>query len=173
MVLALIWRCKALSKLADRNISTGVSTILSVVDIRSKLNPPLLISYCGNAALVAYASVEYGEINKGCSLRELVKKIVDGHKRIGDAYARSALDWLEVNRGVSGGDYVVSSWLWLGFENLEFPWGKPIHFGPVVTHRKDICWIFPTYGGTINALVALSPHQMNSFQTHFLNFFAP
>lgn len=170
VVAALIWRCKTLL-LSSLDQSDRMSTLLNVVDIRTRLNPPLPTTYCGNGVLVAYASVERGKMEM-TPLGELAMKIWEGPKRIDDTYTRSAIDWLEVNKGLPSGDYMISSWLRLGLDELEFPWGKPMHCGPVVNHRKDICWVFPSCGGMINALVALPPHQMEQFQTHFLNFFA-
>ena len=67
---------------------------------------------------------------------------------------------------------MVSSWLRLGFEEVVFPWGKALHSGPVVSHRKDICWVFPTDDG-INALVSLPLPEMGRFEACFRNFFAP
>ncbi|KAL0339520.1 UNVERIFIED_CONTAM: Anthranilate N-benzoyltransferase protein 1 [Sesamum radiatum] len=63
VVAALIWRCKALSNDAEYN-KDRVSTLLNVVDLRSRLNPPLPESYCGNAVLVAYSSATCEDIEK-------------------------------------------------------------------------------------------------------------
>ncbi|KAG8371816.1 hypothetical protein BUALT_Bualt12G0002500 [Buddleja alternifolia] len=171
VVAALMWRCKALSCGVDEHINKErVSTLLNVVDLRSRLNPPLPPSYCGNAVLVAYASEECGNIEKG-PFSKLVEMVSEGPKRITDEYAKSVIDWLEINKGLPNGEYMVSSWLRLGFDQVVYPWGKPVHSGPVVNHRKDICWIFPTVDGMINALVSLPPEEMKRFDSHFHKFF--
>ncbi|KAL7098125.1 hypothetical protein ACP275_10G185500 [Erythranthe tilingii] len=171
----LIWRCKALSYGENQNKEEDeerVSTLLNVVDLRSRLSPPLPDPYCGNAILVAYTSEKCRNLEK-MPFSELVKMVAESPARVSDEYARSVIDWLEINRGLPCGEYMVSSWLRLGFEEVVFPWGKPQHSGPVVNHRKDICWIFPSSNndGAINALVSLPAKEMERFESHFCNFF--
>ncbi|XP_047960578.1 rosmarinate synthase-like [Salvia hispanica] len=169
VVAALVWKCKALSK--QEGGKERVSTLLNVIDLRPRLQPPLPPNYCGNALLVAYASATCEDIER-VEFKELVKMVAEGPARVTDDYARSAIDWLEINKGLPCGEYMVSSWLRLGFEEVVFPWGKALHSGPVVSHRKDICWVFPTDDG-INALVSLPLPEMGRFEACFRNFFAP
>ncbi|KAL3846299.1 hypothetical protein ACJIZ3_003702 [Penstemon smallii] len=166
VVAALIWRCKALSLPYDEN---RVSTLLNVIDIRSRLDPPLPNSFCGNAVLVSYSSAKCGDIEEGqfCNLAEMVAV---GPKRVTDEYARSVIDWLEVNKGLPCGEYMVSSWLRLRFDEVVYPWGQPVYSGPVVSHRKDICWVFADVDG-IYALVSLPVEEMERFESHFHKFF--
>ncbi|KAL0405044.1 UNVERIFIED_CONTAM: Putrescine hydroxycinnamoyltransferase 1 [Sesamum radiatum] len=151
VVAALIWRCKALSNDAEYN-KDRVSTLLNVVDLRSRLNPPLPDSYCGNAVLVAYSSATCEDLEKW-AFSKLVEMVSEAPKRVSDEYSKSVIDWLEINKGLPCGEYMVSSWLRLRFGEVVYPWGKPVYSGPVVSHRKDICWIFPGVDG-INALVS-------------------
>ncbi|RHN47415.1 putative omega-hydroxypalmitate O-feruloyl transferase [Medicago truncatula] len=138
-----LWRCKALSGPYDPNRS---STILYAVDIRSRLNPPLPREYAGNAVLTA-----------------LVEMVWEGTKRMGDEYARSIIDWGELYNGFPNGELLVSSWWRLGFEEVEYPWGKPKYCCPVVYHKKDIILLFPSFHGVeggddgVNIIVALPP----------------
>ncbi|KAL3637340.1 hypothetical protein CASFOL_019639 [Castilleja foliolosa] len=163
IIASLVWRCKALSFEPDNK--ERISTLLNVIDLRSRLEPKLPLGYCGNALLVAYASAKCGEIEK-MAFSEMVKMVSDGPGRVTNEYARSVIDWLESNRGLPCGEYMVSSWLRLGFERVVYPWGKAVHSGPVVNHRKDICWVFPTDDG-INALVSLPGEEMKIFESEF------
>ncbi|KAH6757296.1 hypothetical protein C2S52_023502 [Perilla frutescens var. hirtella] len=167
---ALMWKCKALSRDGEYD-KERVSNLLNVLDLRSRLQPPLPAEYCGNALLVSYASARCEDIDK-LEFSELVKVVAEGPARVTDEYAKSAIDWLEINGGLPFGEYMVSSWLRLGFEAVVFPWGKAAHTGPVVSHRKDICWVFPTVDG-VNALVSLPPPEMERFEAHFRKFFSP
>ncbi|KAL8463777.1 hypothetical protein ACS0TY_033648 [Phlomoides rotata] len=169
VVAALIWRCKALSK-DDVYDKERVSTLLNVLNLRPRLIPPLPATYCGNPLLVAYATAKCHDI-EDMPFSAAVKMVAEAPARVTDEYARSVIDWLEINKGLPCGEYMVSSWLKLGFEEVEFPWGKAIHSGPVVNHRKDICWIFPTGDGGVNALVSLPPPEMQRFESHFRQFF--
>ncbi|KAK6124601.1 hypothetical protein DH2020_041656 [Rehmannia glutinosa] len=172
VLAALIWRCKALSfDDEDHNKEDRVSTLLNVVDIRSRLNPPLPSSYCGNAVLVAYASAKCQDLEKW-PFSEVVKIVSEGPTRVSDEYVKSVIDWLEINKGLPCGEYMVTSWMRLRFDQVVYPWGKPVHSGPVVSHRKDICWVFQdSTDAGINALVSLPANDMERFQAYFRDFF--
>ncbi|KAL2320428.1 hypothetical protein Fmac_029397 [Flemingia macrophylla] len=166
-----IWRCKALS--APSYDPAKSSTILYAVDIRSRLNPPLPREYAGNAVLTAYATTNCGELEKG-PLSRLVEMVREGATRMSDEYVRSIVDWGELNDGFPHGDVLVSSWWRLGFEEVEYPWGKPKYCCPVVYHQKDIVLVFPPFVGGdcgdedgINIIVALPPKEMEKFEKLF------
>ncbi|KAL3828436.1 hypothetical protein ACJIZ3_017238 [Penstemon smallii] len=170
VMAALLWHCKVFSCNVNYK-EDGLSTLIIAIDIRQRLNPQLSISYSGNAVLPKGVSVTYNELEKG-PFSNLVEKISEGAKGMTNEYAKSALDWLEIHRGVPHGDYVVSSWLRLGFDEVVYPWGKPIYSCPVVNHRKDISWVFSDgFDGGISALVALPAEEMNRFEALFHDFF--
>ncbi|XP_027352354.1 omega-hydroxypalmitate O-feruloyl transferase-like [Abrus precatorius] len=177
VITAHIWRCKALSGPDD---PTRSSTILYAVDIRSKFDPPLPKSYTGNAVLTAYATAKCKDLEKG-SFSSLVEMVTEGAKRMNDEYARSIIDWGELYNGFPHGEVLVSSWWRLGFEEVEYPWGKPKYCCPVVYHRKDIILLFPPFGGGegeggcggndgVNIIVALPPKEMKKFESLFYSF---
>ncbi|WCJ38903.1 HXXXD-type acyl-transferase family protein [Euphorbia peplus] len=169
-VTAHIWRCKALSFDENEDLERE-SRMLFAVNIRPRLKPPLPDSYAGNAVLTSYASAKCKELKEG-PVSRLVELIVAGAKRMDDEYARSAIDWGEVNKGFPNGEFLVSSWWKLGFENVEYPWGSPAYSCPLVYHRKDIILLFPDTVDRdgVNVLVALPPQQMAKFQTLFKTF---
>ncbi|TKY46224.1 Omega-hydroxypalmitate O-feruloyl transferase [Spatholobus suberectus] len=168
VITAHIWRCKALSGDDDPNRS---STILYAVDIRSRLNPPLPKSYTGNAVLTAYATAKCRELEEVPFMR-LVEMVREGATRMTDEYARSIIDWGEINKGFPNGEVLVSSWWRLGFEEVDYPWGKPKYCCPVVYHRKDIVLLFsPVDGGDgVSIIVALPPKEMEKFHGLFNKF---
>lgn len=172
VVTAHIWRCKALSKSYDPNRS---SAILYAVDIRSRFNPPLPKAYTGNAVLTAYASTKCEELKEG-EFSRLVDMVEEGSRRMSDEYARSIIDWGELYNGFPNGDVLVSSWWRLGFEEVEYPWGKPKYCCPVVYHRKDIILLVPSFNGGegggdgVNIIVALPHDEMEKFKSLFYTF---
>ncbi|KAK7286512.1 hypothetical protein RJT34_21557 [Clitoria ternatea] len=176
VITAHLWRCKALSTPYDPH---RLSTILYAVDIRSRLNPPLPKSYTGNAVLTAYATAKCDELEKG-SFSRLVEMVTEGAKRMDDEYVKSIIDWGELYNGFPNGEVLVSSWWRLGFEEVEYPWGKPKYCCPVVYHRKDIILLFPPFGGGercgagaddgVNVIVALPPKEMEKFESLFHKF---
>lgn len=167
VVAALIWRCKALSSGSrDRDC-----TVLYAVDIRSRLRPPLPPAYCGNAVLTAYATAKCGDLEDQ-AFAKAVEKVAEGAARMTDEYARSAVDWGELYKGFPNGEFLISSWWRLGFDEVEYPWGKPKYSCPLVYHRKDIILLFPEINGSsgVNVLAALPPKEMEKFQSLFHNY---
>lgn len=170
VVSALVWRCKALSN--SENEEKSLSTMLFAVDIRPKLNPPLPTSFVGNAVLTAYATTDCKTLEEA-SLSELVHLVSEGGARMNDEYAKSAIDWGEVYKGFPHGEFLMSSWWRLGFDQAEYPWGKPKYCCPLVYHRKDIILLFPDIDESnsgVNVLVTLPHKEMAKFQSLFHNF---
>lgn len=167
---AMIWRCKALSG-ETKPEKSHASAMLTPVEIRNRVDPPLPVSYTGNAVALLRVSTTFEELEDG-QFSKAVEKISEGVKVVTDEYVRSAFDWLEVHRGVPNEDYMVSSWLGLGFELVEYPWGKPVYSCPVAIDRKDTCWIFRDgVDGGVAAMVALPPEEMERFESSFNKFF--
>ncbi|XP_073297438.1 acyltransferase GLAUCE-like [Primulina huaijiensis] len=174
VVATHIWRCKALSRDVENN-ADRVSTILFSVDIRSRLRPPLPLSYSGNAVLPAYASAKCSELEHE-PFSKLVAMVSEGSGRMNNDYARSSIDWGEIYQGFPDGEFLISSWWKLGFDEVVYPWGKSSYGCPVVYHRKDIILLFPEIGGAssanngVNVLVALPPKELEKFQSLFHKF---
>ncbi|KAH6812707.1 HXXXD-type acyl-transferase family protein [Perilla frutescens var. frutescens] len=172
VVSAHIWRCKALSCDVDNNRDRE-STVLYAVDIRSRLRPPLPASYCGNAVLTAYATAKCADLEDQ-PFSKAVEMVAEGAARMTDEYARSAVDWGEIYKGFPNGEFLISSWWRLGFDEVVYPWGKPRYSCPLVYHRKDIILLFPEIGGIgsngVNVLAALPPKEMEKFKFHFHNY---
>lgn len=151
--------------------------MLFAVDIRRRLNPPLPDSYSGNAVLTGYATAKCAELEEG-PFWKTVQMVYEGAARMTDEYARSAIDWGELYKGFPHGEFLVSSWWRLGFEGVQFPWGKPKYSCPVVYHRKDIILLFPDIDNGensnrgVNVLVALPPKEMEKFKSLFHKFLA-
>lgn len=178
VVSALVWRSKALSNYyCDNNNNNNnqekkSSTMLFAVDIRPKLNPPLPPSFTGNAVLTAYANTDCENLEKA-PLSELVDLVTEGVTRMNDEYARSSIDWGELYKGFPHGEFLMSSWWRLGFNQVEYPWGKPKYCCPLVYHRKDIILLFPDIeesNSGVNVLVTLPHKEMAKFESLFYNF---
>ncbi|XP_021734329.1 omega-hydroxypalmitate O-feruloyl transferase-like [Chenopodium quinoa] len=174
VISALVWRCKALSNSEndENNLLERSSTMLFAVDIRAKLNPPLPTSFAGNAVLTAYAMADCKRLEEA-PLSELVDLVTEGATRMNDEYARSAIDWGELYKGFPNGEFLMSSWWRLGFNQVEYPWGKPKYCCPLVYHRKDIILLFPDINESnagVNVLVALPHKEMAKFESLFYKF---
>ncbi|KZV37348.1 omega-hydroxypalmitate O-feruloyl transferase [Dorcoceras hygrometricum] len=169
VVTAHIWRCKALSNSVQNN-RERVSKILYAVDIRSRLNPRLPHSYCGNAVLSAYAAAKCMDLEDE-PFSKLVNMVSDGAARMTDEYVRSSIDWGEIHRGFPDGEVLISSWWRLGFDEVMYPWGKPTYSCPVVYHRKHIILLFSDVGGGgVNVSVALPAKELKEFEQLFYKY---
>ncbi|PIA50409.1 hypothetical protein AQUCO_01300861v1 [Aquilegia coerulea] len=104
-VMAHLWRCRG--SLSENDPEKKTSTILYAVDLRSRLQPPLPLTYAGNAIISAYATASISEL-KEKPLGYLVQLISQGTTRITNEYARSHIDWLELHTGFPHGDFSVS-----------------------------------------------------------------
>lgn len=175
VVTAHVWRCKGLSNGDSEDNLNRLSTILYAVDIRPRLNPPLPVSYTGNAVLSAFATAKCKQLKEE-SFSRLVEMVAEGAARMTDEYARSAIDWGDLYKGFPHGEFLISSWWRLGFSEVEYPWGKPKYSCPVVYQRKDIILFFPDIDAAnsndVNVLVALPPKEMVKFQSLFYKLLA-
>eukprot|EP01018_Ginkgo_biloba_P029220 Gb_32275 [translate_table: standard] len=146
------------------------SAVLFAVDMRPRMKPPLPTEYVGNAVLPAYANASAKEIERQ-PLSFCVQKVQEGVRRMTDSYLRSCIDWGEVYKGIprtDQGGMFISSWWRLGFEEIKYPWGKPLYSGPVIHARVDIVLLLPNKEKNgVNIFLALQPHHMSKFEELF------
>lgn len=167
---AHLWRAhtEAMDTAADK-----ISTLLFAVDVRAKMVSPLPKGFAGNAIFPGYARATAGEL-RGAELSWCVQQVQEGIARVTDEYVRSAIDWLEVYKGVFCVDrsIVVSPWKKLAFEEVEYPWGKPLYSGPVINSWIDFLLLLPNgKDDGLNVFIALEEEQMNKFRTCLYQFY--
>ncbi|KAK4392387.1 Histone-lysine N-methyltransferase ATXR4 [Sesamum angolense] len=141
----------------------------NAVDVRSRLNPPLPPEYCGNAVLPGYASAKCRDVEKW-PLSKLVEMILEGIERMSDEYMKSAIDWLEINKGIPYGDYPLTSLSRLGLDEVCVPWQGP-EFGLVMNNLECLCWMLPHDDG-VKVLIQGSAEEMERFDFHLLEAFS-
>eukprot|EP01018_Ginkgo_biloba_P006207 Gb_33595 [translate_table: standard] len=163
-VTALLWQAHATA--LETNLHK-TSTVLFAVDVRPRMTPPLPKEFSGNAVFPGYARATVEELRE-CPLSLCVQKVQEGIARVTDEYVRSAIDWLEVYKGVPCADrsIVVSPWKRLGFDEVEYPWGKPLYSGPVIDSWMDFVLLLPNNKKQegLNVFMALEDHVMENFR---------
>lgn len=160
---AHLWQAQAI---AVESSLEKTCTVLFAVDVRSRMDPPLPREFAGNAVFPGYARATAKELREA-SLSWCVQRVQEGIGRVTDEYVRSAIDWLEVYKGVPCADrnIVISPWKRLGFEEIEFPWGKPLYSGPVINSWMDFVLLLPNPDKEgLNVFMALEDHQMEKFR---------
>ncbi|GLJ21960.1 hypothetical protein SUGI_0411290 [Cryptomeria japonica] len=164
-----LWKCRAE---AVEMQEKEESLMFFAVDVRGRMNPPLPSDHTGNSVYPACATANGGELKKE-SLCLCVERVKEAIARVSNEYVRSAIDWLQVNKGIPRTEGVIflSSWLRLGFEDVEYPWGKPLYYGPVVHEKVNLVFLLPNNVDRNGAHVflALPKHQMLKFEQLFLN----
>ncbi|KAI6669972.1 hypothetical protein NL676_004857 [Syzygium grande] len=122
---ALVWRAR--SKALDLK-PHQLSKLLVLVDIRSKLKPPIA-TYFGNALVQACCLGTAGElINEPFSSTTWrIKKAIE---KVNEDYVRSYIDCLDVYQPdlFSLSSLCLVSWQRLDYGSTDFGWGKPRNF---------------------------------------------
>ncbi|KAJ4847055.1 hypothetical protein Tsubulata_037448 [Turnera subulata] len=173
VMVAHTW--KARTKAVFANLD-AYSTVLFAVDIRSRISPALPDGFAGNAVMTAFATAKVGDL-LDLPLSFAVRKIKEANERVTSDYIRSAIDWLEVYKGVPAacnGNFYVSAWWKLPFHELDFGFGKPVHVGPVVFGNDQFVVLLPEGNsvdneGGIKLWIGLEPEKMDRFMTHILD----
>lgn len=171
-IVAHIWRAR--TKAVFSNLDE-YSTVLFAVDIRSKISPTLPDGFAGNAVITAFATAKVSDLMKK-PFSFCVGKMKEARERVTTEYVRSVIDWLEVYRGIPAtcnGNFYVSAWWKLPFNELDFGFGKPAHGGPVVSGNDEFVLLLSdgksvSNGGGINAWMGLELEKMERFMVHIL-----
>ncbi|XP_024363645.1 acyltransferase GLAUCE [Physcomitrium patens] len=149
-----------------------ISNILIAVDFRTRIQPPIPPTFCGNSIISAHVSAPAGEILQE-PLSFCVDKIQQAVARINERYVRSAIDWLQIHKGLPAvrttKDCLVSAWWKIPFYEHDYGWGKPVHSGPPFPGTSEYVLIVtdPAEDGGLLLLVTLLPHEMVKFNKYF------
>ncbi|PKA57183.1 Omega-hydroxypalmitate O-feruloyl transferase [Apostasia shenzhenica] len=170
-VVAHLWRARTGAVFSD---PTKVSSVLFAVDIRSKMSPQLPSGFSGNAVITASASARVEDfVERSWQLSYFVRLVKEAIERVSDEYVRSVIDWLEVNKGVPcamNGNFFVSAWWKLPFNEIDFGWGRPVWGGPVAGGMEEFVLLLSDGNGMgkesgINVWIALEPEKMLKFES--------
>ncbi|OEL26961.1 Omega-hydroxypalmitate O-feruloyl transferase [Dichanthelium oligosanthes] len=121
------------------------SKLLFAVDSRRRVHPPLPHGFWGNATVFACCISSAGDL-LGRPLSAASRSIKDAIGRTDDAFIRSAVDYIELNRGALPSltaTTLVTAWNRLGFRAADFGWGPAVHSGPAELPQKEVVMILP------------------------------
>lgn len=143
------------------------TSVFWAVDVRKRMKPPLHPNFCGNGIFTAHARATAGELSK-MRLSSCVKRIQKATEAVTDEYVRSGVDWAEENEGIPAileGCFFVAAWWKLPFNEVDYGWGKPFYWCPVVNGRVEFVLLLPsTSRDACRVYLALEPPQMAKFE---------
>ncbi|KAL5725521.1 omega-hydroxypalmitate O-feruloyl transferase [Ranunculus cassubicifolius] len=172
VVAAHIWRCKELARISTDD--PDKKSVLHIsVDLRSRLKlNKLPESYTGVAFFDSTCTTTLHELEYG-RFSNLVDMVSSSVSRVTEEKILSVISSGQWATGNPFGDVIVSPWTNLGFNDVEYPWGRPACTCPlVVTGWKDVIIMFPdeaNKNGT-NIALTLPQTEMRKFETMFYKF---
>ncbi|CAL4915979.1 unnamed protein product [Urochloa decumbens] len=162
---AFVWvaRTRALGMRSEQR-----SKLLFAVDVRRRVFPPLPDGFWGNAVVFACCISDAGDLVGG-PLSAAARSVRDSIARTDDAFVRSAIDYIEVNRGARPSltaTTLVTAWNGLGLHTADFGWGEAVHSGPAELPQKEVVLILRGVRDSRSRVlvVGLPPSCMQTFQ---------
>ncbi|XP_020520518.1 acyl transferase 4 [Amborella trichopoda] len=142
-IAAQVWRYRARAIGMKEN---EVAELVFLANIRPFIKPPLPEGFYGNCFFPVDMSVNGATLARA-GLDDAVNWIKGGKARLPDDVAR----WMEghvdalIPKDLTYQTLFVVEWSRLGFENIDFGWGPPVHVAPVpYSHVIPACiFAFP------------------------------
>ncbi|KAF9617315.1 hypothetical protein IFM89_035296 [Coptis chinensis] len=173
-----IWRCASKARGLSYEQETTVST---VVDGRTRLNPPLPFGYVGNALFHVTPKATSGDLVSK-PLIYAVQKVHETLVRADDKYLRSAIDYLELQSDLSGlvrGPHTFgnpnlgfTSWCRMQLHDADFGWGRPFYVGPGSIMHEGLAYLLPSPSddGNLSLTISLQSDTIVAFKKYFYAF---
>ncbi|WVZ53534.1 hypothetical protein U9M48_004461 [Paspalum notatum var. saurae] len=145
------------------------SKLLFAVDGRRRVDPPLPPGFWGNAVVFSCCVSSAGDLLHK-PLSAAARSIRDAIARTDDAFIRSAVDYIELNRcrarPALTATTLVTAWDRLGFCAADFVWGAAIHSGPAELPQKEVAMVLQGVLGSHSAvlLTGLPASCVQAFQ---------
>ncbi|KAJ6752457.1 hypothetical protein OIU85_002837 [Salix viminalis] len=136
IITASLWKCYAIASQANPNEEMRICML---VNARSKFNPPVPEGYYGNVLALPAAITNARKLCLN-SLGFALELIRHAKNKITEEYIRSLADFIEITKGLPKGlqSYVVSDLTSVGFDQVDYGWGKPVYTGPSKAMPDDI-----------------------------------
>ncbi|KAI3989216.1 hypothetical protein MKX01_033252 [Papaver californicum] len=162
-----VWRCwiKALNPHSSLKIK-----LLFSANIRESVELKLPKGYYGNGFVLGCAETTVTKLVSS-NMHHGVKLVQNAKAALTADYVKSMVDFLEENRVIPdvSSTFVISSWLKLGLEALDFGEGKPLHMGQLAS--EIYCLFLPVVGDlhAVKVLVSVPEKIVGQFEHYMIN----
>ncbi|KAK8546103.1 hypothetical protein V6N13_067337 [Hibiscus sabdariffa] len=138
LLTAYLWRCRTIAMDLDPDKEVRM---LFAVNARSKFNPPLPSGYYGNAFAIPAAMTTVRNLRQN-PLGHAVELVQQAKASMTEGYVKSVAALMTIRKkqlplSTVAGSYGISDVTNIGFEDIDFGWGKAVFAGPA----KAIGWI--------------------------------
>ena len=167
---AHIWRCTCMARALAPDAE---SRLYTMVDMRTRLSPPLPDTYLGNVSVRTSVSAKVGDLlTNPLNFGAMRVRMATGH---GDEYVRSLVDYLEATdlqskpgRELLDTDLRVISWMGMASHDADFGWGDPALVALAV---MSYTWFIYNIGnsGDVAVAVAMKPDHLERFKELFFD----
>ncbi|KAI4323438.1 hypothetical protein L6164_023044 [Bauhinia variegata] len=184
-VAGYIWRCIAKGRQGDPLQPTG---IVIIVDIRTRLKPPLPKNYFGNAVHHQVTPICHSGDIITKPLSYAASKIRESLETLTDEYLRSQHDHLTRQAGtwdwnrtiyrvfenmgqlfLGNPNMMFSSWMRMPLYDADFGWGNPVFAGMGAISGDGTVFILPAPGedGSFSVTIRLQKPHLEAFKRFF------
>ncbi|KAL4341846.1 hypothetical protein GQ457_08G010560 [Hibiscus cannabinus] len=138
LVEPYLWRCRTIAMDLDPDKEVRM---LFAVNARSKFNPPLPSGYYGNAFAIPAAMTTVRNLRQN-PLGHAVELVQEAKASMTEGYVKSVAALMTIRKkqlplSTVAGSYGISDLTNIGFQDIDFGWGKAVFAGPA----KAIGWI--------------------------------
>ncbi|XP_054785342.1 stemmadenine O-acetyltransferase-like [Prosopis cineraria] len=184
-VTTLIWKSALEAARTTETTQQSSSFMIHLVNIRSRMVPPLPENSFGNLFVPAFSPLL--EVDKEMKMElqdvaEVVRKTIkmvdgdyvsklqgDGQELVETLESMLQAWFMVAEKGVPF--YLFSSWVRFGFYETDFGWGKPTWACTVGVPTRNVIILMPTRSGDgIEAWVSLNELHMLEFENNLLQY---
>nr|XP_043611926.1 benzyl alcohol O-benzoyltransferase-like [Erigeron canadensis] len=140
VLTASIWRCRTIA--LEPNPEQEMRFMFAV-NARAKLNPPIPVGYYGNCVVHPCASSTAQDLSNK-PLAHALQLVRKAKSSVSEEFVRSTIDVLVIRGRPSynyDSTYAISNLTRVGFDEIDFGWGKATYGGPAfgeLAYRPDV-----------------------------------
>ncbi|CAI9098902.1 OLC1v1035633C1 [Oldenlandia corymbosa var. corymbosa] len=152
VITACVWRCRVNALQLDPDQEVRV---LYYVDARPKFDPPLPKGYYGNVLVTPVARTTAGKLTEN-PLEFAMELVMKAKSEVTEEYMKSNADLIVMGgrrpnvEKLSSSIFLVADLTRVGFDEVDFGWGKPVFVGLAIGDMQEIHMVSSNYLPSVN-----------------------